>query len=82
MIIIIIIIVIIIIITIIMIMIMIIIVIIMLLVLLDTVLFPDTIANKLYMQKVADFMLSPGAQPSKVKKSQNATSTRRRVTGI
>ena len=42
-----------------------------LLVHIDAVFFPDTIANKLHMQKVSDFMLSPGAQPSKVKKSQN-----------
>lgn len=57
-------------------------VIIMWLVLLDTVFFPDTIANKLHMQKVSDFMLSPGAQPSKVKKSQNSTSTHRKVPGV
>lgn len=26
----------------------------------------DTIANKLHLQKVSDFVLSPGAQPTKV----------------
>lgn len=30
-------------------------------------LLPDTIANKLHMQKVSDFVLSPGGQPSKVR---------------
>lgn len=59
-----------------------IILIVMLLVLLDAVFFPDTIANKLHMQKVSDFTLSPGAQPSKVKKSQNPPSTRRKVRGV
>jgi len=28
--------------------------------------FADTIANKLHLQKVNDFVLSPGAQPTKV----------------
>lgn len=47
----------------------IIIVVIIMLLILNAVFFPDTIANKLHMQKVSDFMLSPGAQPSKVNKS-------------
>lgn len=35
--------------------------------------FSDTIANKLHMQKVSDFVLSPGGQPSKVSSHNHPT---------
>lgn len=39
-------------------------------------LFSDTIANKLHMQKVSDFVLSPGGQPSKVSNLNPPTAER------
>lgn len=44
--------------------------------------FTDTIANKLHMQKVSDFKLSPGDQPCKVNTSQNIPSTHRKPVKI
>ncbi|TNN01361.1 hypothetical protein fugu_010743 [Takifugu bimaculatus] len=42
----------------------------------------NTIANKLHMQKVSDFKLSPGDQPSKVNTSQNIPRPRRKAVKI
>lgn len=44
--------------------------------------FSDSIANKLHMQKVSDFKLSPGDQPCKVNTSQNIPSTHRKAVKI
>ncbi|TNN01377.1 hypothetical protein fugu_010759 [Takifugu bimaculatus] len=42
----------------------------------------NTIANKLHMQKVSDFKLSPGDQPSKVNTSQNIPRPRRKAVKV
>lgn len=39
----------------------------------------DNIANKLHMQKVSDFVLSPGAQPSKVRSPDRQKETQKEV---